>query len=355
MKRWFILSALIALLSIYVKADPQLTWIERVHDFGAFDEALGSVECTFKAVNTGDEPVTVNRASANCGCTTPRYTRKPIYPGDTLTVSVAYKASGRPGPFTKHVNVYTNASKKASVLTIKGTVIGTSNSLKGRYPVSLGDMRLAATVIPFGEVTYGTTASATLRGYNASSDTIHPAVKTYKGINVTVRPEAVPPGEQFVFSATLNTSKVDDWGIVSDSIYVAPSPSGPFTAISTVAIVQEDFSKLTSEEREKAPRLKVEPMMADFERLGSDEKPTMTLTLVNNGQTPLIIRKIYTPDAAVAIKLKKTKIAPGKTAELKVTAYGDRLPAGTPLNARITLITNDPKQPNTTIRVVAQH
>ncbi|MFN5371200.1 MAG: DUF1573 domain-containing protein, partial [Bacteroidia bacterium] len=66
-------------------------------------------------------------AQAGCGCTTPEWPRYDIEPGKTAKISVGYNSAGRPGPFTKDVNVtfstgQNNDKQGAMKLTILGNV-----------------------------------------------------------------------------------------------------------------------------------------------------------------------------------------------------------------------------------------
>ena len=335
---------------------PEATWIQTMHDFGAFSEELGLVNCTFKAINTGDEPLIVMSARANCGCTKPKFTVAPVAPGDTLELSVAYDAKGRPGRFEKKVYVTTNTGSQ-STLRIRGTVIGASNSLKGRYPVEAGPMRVTTTVMPFGEILKGHTAGSVIRAYNHSSDTIHPRIVNVPSyITVLVQPQAVPPGEQFVFSATAVSGKCPEWGAVTDSLTIIPDPtSDTRLGVSTVMIVREDFSGLTAEQRASAPVIVVTPKVIDLGRVSrTSPATTRTFTIANTGKSTLIIRRADTPDPAVKIKVPAEKVKPGKKITVTVTIDPAKIGNTELLNARITLITNDPAHPTTMVRVVGQ-
>lgn len=336
------------------KAGPKAEWIEKVYDFGAFDESLGRVTCRFQAVNTGDEPLVVVSARANCGCTRPQYPAHPIAPGDTLTVSVAYDASGRPGRFEKKVYIVTNTDEH-STLSIRGTVIGTSNSLRGRYPVEAGRMRLATTVMPFGEIKKGRTGKHTMKAYNASHDSITPTVSGLPAyIKAIVEPSTVGPGEQFVIFATFDTGRCPTWGIVNDSITVSDGSGAPST-VNTVAIVKEDFSSMKDEDREKAPQATLSRTAIDFGQFERTAKPMhMTFTVTNTGKNPLIVRRLHTPDRAVTTTISSTTIKAGKEATVKVTVDPSLIASGELLNARITLITNAPSAPSQTVRVVGE-
>ena len=80
-------------IALIASAEPNLKWLNYSHNFGLFKEEDGLVYCAFKAINTGNEPVVIIDARANCGCTQPTYPREPIAPGDTLLL-LADKSRG---------------------------------------------------------------------------------------------------------------------------------------------------------------------------------------------------------------------------------------------------------------------
>lgn len=344
-------------------AGPQLVWLNPVHNFGAFKEELGPVSCVFKAVNTGDEPVVVINASANCGCTRPSYSREPIAPGDTLYVSVAYDPQGRPGRFSKQVKVTTNTDIKSYVLGIRGTVIGASTTLKSRYPEKAGPYRISNRIAPFGETTKGHVLAAAVNIYNPTADTIQPVVENVPGfINALIRPAVIPPGEQGILSLTAYTDRTPLYGIIEDSLTLIPSAESRenYIEISTVMIVNEDFSKLTSEQFENAPVAKVSETTLDFGVIDPEklESVTREFTITDNGHDVLLVRRLFSPDKALAIKASAMKAKKGKSITVSVSLIPPRLSEGQIsegiLNSRITLITNDPKNPTQIIRVVGQ-
>lgn len=345
-----------ALTAITVHAAPKLVWLNPKHDFGAFREEVGPVSCTFEAVNVGDEPVVIVDARANCGCTVPRYNREPIAPGDTLRVSVSYDPSGRPGRFSKQVKVSTNTSTTA-ILSIRGTVIGSANTLSSRYPEQAGDIRFSNRISPFGETTKGRVLAAAINMYNPTSDTIVPTVESLPPyINVLIRPETIPPGEQGTISLTAYTDRTSDYGLIEGSFMLVPDKKNPDNRaeIQTVMIVNEDFSKLTAKEREQAPKAEVSEKSIDFgvmDHNGSEVEKILTVT--NAGQTPLLIRRAYSPQTGVDIKLSTQKVKPGKTAKVTIAVDPQKI-EGEMLNARLTLITNDPDNASQIIRLVGE-
>jgi hypothetical protein len=70
------------------------------HDFGSVPES-GPITYEFKFTNKGKFPVTIGSVKASCGCTTPSWTKDPIMPGKSGTITAQYNTVNRPGAFTK--------------------------------------------------------------------------------------------------------------------------------------------------------------------------------------------------------------------------------------------------------------
>ena len=95
---------------------------ETVHDFGDIKVSDGAVTHVFTIKNEGNIPLTINNATASCGCTKPEYTEAPIAPGKTGELKVTYSPSGS-GPVTKTISVYSNGKTGTYVLHIKANIV----------------------------------------------------------------------------------------------------------------------------------------------------------------------------------------------------------------------------------------
>lgn len=90
------------------------------HNFGNVIE--GEIaKYDFKFTNTGTEPLVLSNVQASCGCTTPKWPREPIAPGQSAVITAEYNSNGRPGSFTKNIFVKSNGGDVT--LTISGLVI----------------------------------------------------------------------------------------------------------------------------------------------------------------------------------------------------------------------------------------
>lgn len=92
------------------------------HNFGNV-KAGEKVGCIFSYTNTGDADLVITAASASCGCTVPKYDRKPVAPGASGTIEVVFDTSGREGLQTKTVVVQSNAENNLVILRIIAEVV----------------------------------------------------------------------------------------------------------------------------------------------------------------------------------------------------------------------------------------
>lgn len=343
--------------SLSCSARQQIVWLGTVYDYGAFGEDDPVAPAVFRFVNTGDEDVTIVQASATCGCTTPTYDAAAIAPGDTGVVTVAFNPQGRPGRFSKHLYVRTSAGAEREKLMLKGVVIGNERTLGSRYPAEMGPLRLRNGAVMLGRVPAGSAKSEFLDAYNQSRDTIRPVVTGLPPyLQVAVKPEAVPPGEMASFNFYFRGDKCKEWGIVTDSVTILPTgQSGEQHTLPVVAIVEDDFSKLTPKQIADAPVLS---LVGDRIDLGIVDKTSTKpakgkIDIVNTGKTPLVIRRVYAQHPALTARGSAKVIKPGKHASIEVSfnpaAYDEEV-----INTRVTVIANDPTAPTRTIRIVGE-
>ena len=100
--------------------DATIDFESKVVDYGVIEHNSDGAR-KFVFTNNGTEPLIIKNAKGSCGCTVPTWPREPIAPGETAEIGVKY-ATNRVGKFTKTITLTTNASKRPTILTIKGEV-----------------------------------------------------------------------------------------------------------------------------------------------------------------------------------------------------------------------------------------
>ena len=113
--------ALFVFVAVSYAQKGALKFSAETHDFGKVEQGK-PVTYVFEFKNTGTDPVVINDAQASCGCTKPSWTREPVMPGKTGSVSATFNAAA-PGPFNKSVTVTSNAEAGQTVLYLKGEVV----------------------------------------------------------------------------------------------------------------------------------------------------------------------------------------------------------------------------------------
>ena len=292
-----ILATLLAATAVMVSL-AQVRWLETEHDFGAFNEDDGKVSTEFKFVNDSESPVTIDHVRSSCGCTVPQYSKATVNHGDTAAITVVYNPSGRPGRFSKSLMVKLSNDSTEKLL-IKGVVIGAQNTLRSRFPVTAGPIRLRGNMVTFGAVKTGKIKSQFVEVYNSSHSPVVPRwtdIPQY--LRVTAAHETVQPGEQGVYSFVLAPTKSTPYGILTDSLTLNVPGEPPFR-FEIAAIVEEDFSGLTEKQLADAPRIITDTDMLDFGDFFRTGQPiTRQLRVTNTGKNDLLIRRATPPNPA---------------------------------------------------------
>jgi hypothetical protein len=98
------------------------------HDYGSIVYgANGKVDFNF--TNKGAKPLVITDVKSSCGCTVPSWTKDPVAPGKTGTITIEYNTT-LPGVFNKTVVVYSNASNSPVRLEVRGKVNTQASDLK---------------------------------------------------------------------------------------------------------------------------------------------------------------------------------------------------------------------------------
>ncbi|TKG94499.1 DUF1573 domain-containing protein [Puteibacter caeruleilacunae] len=78
-------------------------------------------ECTFEVKNPGKTLLVIHNIKTSCGCTKPKWTKKPILPGKEGSITIKYDTN-HPGRFRRKITVYYNGPGSPVELYIKGAV-----------------------------------------------------------------------------------------------------------------------------------------------------------------------------------------------------------------------------------------
>lgn len=90
-------------------------------DLGKVKQSVPAT-ATFIVTNVGTEPLIIEQANPTCGCTIGDYTKSPIAPGKTGTITATYNAAAA-SHFDKHLTVKFAGVDETKSITITGDVL----------------------------------------------------------------------------------------------------------------------------------------------------------------------------------------------------------------------------------------
>jgi len=112
--------------------------IADVAQFKAETIDLGTIKvgnattATFHVTNIGKTPLIIETATPTCGCTIGDYTKAPIAPGKSGTITATYSAASVDPNFTKTMTVKFVGVDEVKSITIKGAVLSEADYAKAK-------------------------------------------------------------------------------------------------------------------------------------------------------------------------------------------------------------------------------
>ncbi len=324
-----------------------------VCDFGEINEVDGAVSHKFAFVNGGDKPFVIEKISVSCGCTKPKYSQKPILPGEKGEITITFNPSGRPGLFVNDIIVVSNNRKNRDVLVIKGYVNGRPLSIEEEYPFVIGNQGLRVDMITksVGYVEQGSTASTAISYVNVSSKPLEVVVKSYTEdkSSSTTETYSVKPKGKGEFTITCDLQNRTMWGIKTLMVEyyingVLQRPNSSITAIGT-----PNFDGIDSI---NVPKAKFDSTFKSFGDVDFDDVLSQEFTLENQGTSDLVIYYVQLAKGVDCTLRAHQVIKPGEVVGFEVELDAAHYNLGR-VFANVYIILNDPSRPFREIRTVA--
>jgi hypothetical protein len=141
-------------------AGPQIQFEEMKYEFPAIKQG-DIVDHTFKFKNVGTQPLIISNIGVSCGCTTPEWTKEPVMPGKTGTISAKFNSAGKIGMQNKVLTVESNSVGGNAMVSLIGEVKDASSAnasptmsvesktetpmdANGKQKMKLGDSKMKA-------------------------------------------------------------------------------------------------------------------------------------------------------------------------------------------------------------------
>ena len=308
------------------------------HQFGKIKKN-DPAEYTFSFTNSSEDPVTLTRVKASCGCTTPSWTREPVKPGEKGEIFVKYN-SARVGPFTKTVTVTYDKNERPIILYIKGEVEDVAGSRENVYVHRQGGVGFNLINQGLGTLDSDKSKSLTFRAKNLSP---HPITFTDKTdhemmMKVNLSRKIITPGETVDIQVEVMGDRFITPGFFNKQVTLFTDEAQQ--AAKTLTISGTLNKVLTAEQKAALPQIQFDQTTYNAGLVLEGEQVEFTYSFTNTGKSDLVIESVKASCGCTASAPKDKVIKPGESSEI-VAKFNSKGRQGKQ-NKSITVRTNDP-------------
>ena len=347
-------NTILAVMLAFAALDAQAQRISAKHEVIDCGNVMYETPVTakFELRNKGNDLV-IDTVRTSCDCVVADYPKGTIAKGDNFTVEVTFDAR-QLGHFYKEAAIYSNASDKPFYLTMQGVVVDHLTDYTGVYDFTLGKVRADKNNIEFDDVNLGETPMQKIHFINNGSESVTPVVMHLPNyLTATVSPTTVAPGHTGVATITLNSTKLRSYGLTQSSVYLGMYPGDKVSddkEISISAVLLPEFRNMSETQRRNAPVMKLSTETLDLGSFDGKADKSGTIIIENQGHSRLNISSMQMFTTGLKVRLNKSRLDPGESAKLKITAYRKQL-KNARSKPRVLIITNDPNKSKVVIHV----
>lgn len=315
------------------------------------------VTAEFMLKNDGHKPLVINNVLKSCGCTEVDYPKMGIAAGESFVIKAVYDAK-QMGTFTKQVCLYTNAGEDPFILSMRGKVVGSVVDFAGSYDEMLGVIKSDAQEVEFDDVNRGDRPVQRIHIFNPTDELLEPVVMHLPPyLHAFVSPSKVAPRHSAEISFVLDSKKLRDLGLNQTSVYLGERPGdkiAPEKEIVVSAVLLPGFENMTPAKKALAPKIEMSATDLNLGSFNGKKKLKGEILITNKGKSELDIRSMQMFTMGLQVNLKKSKIQPGETVKMKVTAVAADLKKSRVRHPRILMITNDPEHAKVVVKINVQ-
>lgn len=315
------------------------------------------VTAEFMLKNDGHKPLVINNVLKSCGCTEVDYPKTGIAAGESFVIKAVYDAK-QMGTFTKQVCLYTNADEEPFILSMRGKVVGSVVDFAGSYDEMLGVIKSDAQEVEFDDVNRGDRPVQRIHIFNPTDELLEPVVMHLPPyLHAFVSPSKVAPRHSAEISFVLDSKKLRDLGLNQTSVYLGERPGdkiAPEKEIVVSAVLLPGFENMTPTKKALAPKIEMSATNLNLGSFKGKKKLKGEILITNKGKSELDIRSMQMFTMGLQVNLKKSKIQPGETVKMKVTAVAADLKKSRVRHPRILMITNDPDHAKVVVKINVQ-
>jgi hypothetical protein len=239
-----------------------------------------------------------------------------------------------------------------AVMLIPGFTALAQNTTNDEYPTPIGHLRFNVPQVTFNNIYNTETKTDTLKLYNDWNQNMT--------ITIGKLPEYMTcqplPGDMLKAKKkgslviTFNAARRNDFGFVNDRITLTTNDSvQPVKTINLSANILENFSVLTPEQFQNAPKIKFDKTTYNFDTIKEGDKVECDFAFSNIGKSELIIRKTRGSCGCTVGTPEKSNLKPDENSKIHVT-FNSAGKSG-PQHKTVTIICNDPSNSTAIINI----
>ena len=327
-----------------VQVDEVVEFDKTVHDFGDISVNDGPVTCTFKVKNIGKEPIAIYEVVTSCGCTDAQWTREPLQPGKTGTISGTYKNEDGPVPFDKTLTVYIAGVSKPVILRMRGVVHEKKKSVAELYgDVKLGNLGLKSLQYRVPNVLQGESSGEEAKIANLGKQPLKITFADVSpNLSVEVSPATIPAGETAALRFTVKSAP-DVWGTQTYTATPVLNGKKADKPLSFTALTRGNFADWTPEQRKNAAQCIFDESTVSFGTVKAGSQIQAEFTFTNKGKSNLVFYSMDADTQGFNAALPD-QTAPQKKGVIHTKLDTSKLPKGETV-VMLTLTTNCPARP----------
>ena len=306
---------------------------------------------TYHFTNTGNQPVIITRIAPFSSSLTVDWLKAPVAPGQTGEIKVRFLPVQMRETFSYKIMIYSNARNNRAELFLSGNIVDNPDKPFLLYKYDMEGVKFKTNSINLGKIYTWQVCTDTMTFYNTQKTPVKLSVQYQPSyIRTAFIPEQVEPGAQGKMLLTYDAPQKNDYGYSYESIILTINNTRNYSnRLSVTANLAEDFSKLSKKDLEKAPIATFEKKEIGFGEIKSGEKATCDFKLTNTGKSDLIIRKTKASCGCTAVTLGQKTLGPGQSTVIR-SIFDSKGKNGRQYKS-ITIITNDPQNPETILTI----
>lgn len=220
-----------------------------------------------------------------------------------------------------------------------------------RFPHKMGNLHMSKSFANFDYLKDTEARTDTLLIYNAMDSSMKISFEKPPAYLICqVTPNPLPAGKEGMILITYDAVAQGDYGFQNYRLGLRTNDAQQMIKTFSVrAYIEEDFSKLTEEERQNPPVMSIETETHDFGTVQEGTKVTYDFKFKNTGKRDLIIRKTKATCGCTATHPEKSLLKPGEESYFTVV-FDTRGRTGAQ-HKSVFIYSNDPRHSTAAIHI----